>query len=164
MTKRWKKRLAGGVLVVIVLLGLGWFQTRNMARGQAPLIDAGMLDGGHFSSRQALGKPLLVHFWASWCGICRLEESTIVSLSRKYRVITIAMQSGNADAVRGYMEKRKLKMPVVVDERGILARRYGVNAVPVSFIVDGHGRIRNVTRGYSTWIGLRLRLWYASWF
>jgi len=51
---------------------------------------------------------------------------------------------------------------VLNDPDGVIATRWGVRAVPASFIVDGAGQIRFVEIGYTTGIGLRLRLWLAG--
>jgi alkyl hydroperoxide reductase subunit AhpC len=53
---------------------------------------------------------------------------------------------------------------VVNDPEGALSRRYGVSAVPVTFVIDAGGKVRFVTRGYTSGLGLRLRLWLAGLF
>ena len=53
-------------------------------------------------------------------------------------------------------------MPVLMDEDGEIARGWGVNGVPASFIVDTDGNIRHAGMGYATEMGLRLRLWLAE--
>lgn len=147
-----------------VLVAVGIYQSWSLVSGAVPEISAETLDGKPFSQQQFRGKPYLVHFWASWCGICRFEEKSIAALSKDYQVITIAMQSGDAAEVRAYLRQRGLDMPVIVDEQGALARRFGVRGVPSSFVVDGQGEIRAATRGYTSSWGLKLRLWYAGWF
>jgi len=73
----------------------------------------------------------------------------------------VAMQSGSDDEVAQYMQKEALSFPVLNDPEGVLAAQWGVRGVPASFIVDTAGRIRFVEVGYTTGIGLRLRLWLA---
>ena len=53
-------------------------------------------------------------------------------------------------------------MPVLMDQDGKLARRWGVNGVPATFIVDRAGKIVHASKGYSTEVGLRIRLWLAG--
>jgi len=55
-----------------------------------------------------------------------------------------------------------VSFPVVNDADNQISARWGVQAVPASFIVDTDGKIRYVEIGYTTGIGLRLRLWLAS--
>ncbi len=79
-----------------------------------------------------------------------------------WSVITVAMQSGNAAEVSQYLLEHSLHFPVIIDEEGDLARRYGVVGVPASFVIDGLGDIRFSEVGYTTGMGLRVRLWWAG--
>ena len=108
------------------------------------------------------GKPVLVHFWATWCPICRAEDGSIHDLAQDYRVLTVATNSGDAQEIARYMEENNLEFPVLLDESGEMGSRWGVNGVPSSFIVDSAGEIRSVAVGYTTGIGLRIRLWLAG--
>ncbi|MEJ2509848.1 MAG: redoxin domain-containing protein, partial [Gammaproteobacteria bacterium] len=87
---------------------------------------------------------------------------SIASIAKDYRVITVAQQSGSADAIRAYLHKHQVDFPVLADPDGSLSRRYGVRAVPASFVVGPRGRIRFVEVGYTTELGLRARLWWAQ--
>ena len=108
-------------------------------------------------------QPTLVQFWATWCPVCRAEQSSIEALASDYpNTITVAMQSGNAAAVNKFMREQSLSFPVINDADGSLAQAWGVHAVPASFIVDSKGQIRFVEIGYTTGLGLRLRLWLAQ--
>jgi peroxiredoxin len=103
-----------------------------------------------------------VHFWASWCPVCRLEQDNIANLAVDGRVITVATTSGTADELRGYLAEHALQLPVLMDEAGHIARQWGVNGVPATFVVDTKGQIRYAAKGYSTEWGLRLCLWLAE--
>jgi thiol-disulfide isomerase/thioredoxin len=106
---------------------------------------------------------VLVHFWASWCPVCRAEQSSIAAIAQdNQNVITIAMQSGTPEQVAAYMREQGIAFPVLNDPDGHIARAWGVHAVPVSFIIAPDGEIRFVEVGYTTQIGLRLRMWLAG--
>jgi thiol-disulfide isomerase/thioredoxin len=107
------------------------------------------------------GEPLLIHFWATWCGICRLEQNSVSDISRDWPVLTVAVQSGDNHEVGTYVRENKLGFRVIVDEEGELMGRFGVRAVPASFVLDGNGGIRFREVGYTTGPGIRLRLWLA---
>ncbi len=135
---------------------------RDVVSGMAPAISAHLLDGKAIELSQYQGTPVLLHFWASWCGICRVEEKGIDAIATDYPVITVAMQSGDKAAISTYLQQQGLGFPVVADPDGQLASRYGVRAVPASFIIDANGQIRFVELGYTTETGLRLRLWLTG--
>ena len=72
-----------------------------------------------------------------------------------------AFYAGSAAELAGYLARHELAFPLHVDEHGEMATRWGVHALPTSFVIDGNGRIRHVTAGLTTGVGLRLRLWLA---
>ena len=125
-------------------------------------MDGRALDGSPLSLSSLQGRPVLVHFWATWCPVCRLGDANIQAVSQHHAVLTVATQSGDVTALRKYMDERGLDFPVMLDESGFLAARYGVRGVPVSFIVDAASQIRFVEVGYTTELGLRARLWWST--
>ncbi len=160
--RRWLRRTAEIGFLVALVLGARAYVSRGAATGPAPALEGVALNGSRVSLSSLLGRPVLVHFWATWCPVCRLEEANIQAVSRHHAVITVATRSGDATELGEYMEERGLDFPVVLDESGFLATRYGVRGVPVSFIVDAGGQIRFVEVGYTTELGLRARLWWST--
>ncbi|HSP00272.1 MAG TPA: protein disulfide oxidoreductase [Thioalkalivibrio sp.] len=151
------------ILIFIVLFFAikAWVQ-RDMISGEAPQLVGLDLDGQEVSLADYRGETVLVHFWATWCRICRLEQDSIEFLSHSWQVLTVATQSGDAQELREHMSANELTHSVIVDADGQLAARYGVRGVPASFVVDGDGEIRFRETGFTTGWGLRTRLWLAS--
>ena len=149
------------VIILISLALKAWLQ-RSMIEGVPPLIQGTTLSGQPFDMQALKGKPLLVHFWASWCGVCKLEQDSIEAISKDHTIITIAMKSGTADEVRHYMQQHQLSFPVINDPEGKITYHFGVRAVPASFIINPAGEIAFREIGYTTNWGLRLRLWLAK--
>ena len=131
-------------------------------QGMAPAIVATTLKGETFDLRDHQSKPVLVHFWATWCPICEFENSNIVNIAEDYQVITVASWSETEAEVREYLRKEGLNLPVIVDEDGEWAKVYGVKAVPSSFFVDKKGFIQFVEKGYTSEVGMRARLWWLE--
>jgi peroxiredoxin len=165
---RWRKRLQswGAQLIIFLLLVLALeaFLTRESVGVMAPAIDAATIGGPRFTLQQFTGKPAVVHFWSTWCPVCELEQGMVNSLATQVPMITVAMQSGTPAEVRDYLKQQGVDYPVVNDEHGRLSARYGVKAVPASFILDSGGRVRFATRGYTSGWGMRARLWLAGFF
>jgi len=149
-------------VLLVVILGVRAWQQSGIARGPAPVLAGVLLNGKSVALSAFAGRPVLVHFWATWCPICRAEQGSIEALAHDVPVITVAMQSGERAAVVQYLRKEELSFPVLNDPNGAIAAQWGVRAVPASFVVDGAGQIRYVEVGYTTGIGLRLRLWLAG--
>jgi thiol-disulfide isomerase/thioredoxin len=149
-------------IFILLYLGVRTYMQWHLVSGPLPPIQSVTLSGKPFDSLQARKKPLLVHFWASWCPICRVEQNSIESISHDYPIISIAMNSGDAIEVRHFLQQQGLDFPVINDPEGELAKQFGVTGVPVSFVVNDRNQIRFVERGYTTEWGLRLRLWLAN--
>jgi len=168
MLKRIKKHLPKLLLELAVLLvfvvALEAFLTRDAVSGKAPAFEGVTISGEPFALASLEGSPAVVHFWATWCPVCNLEQGMIDSLASDYPVITVAMQSGEAQEVLAYLQEQGVDYPVVNDPQGQLSSRYGVTGVPASFVLDDKGEVRFVTRGYTSGPGMRLRLWLAGMF
>ncbi len=149
-------------LIIVVIIALEAFLTRDAVSGKAPAFGGVTLRGEAFKLSTLEGKPAVVHFWATWCPVCQLEHGMIDRLARDYPVITIAMQSGEAREVLGVLREEGVDYPVINDPQGSLARLYGVSGVPASFVLDDKGHVRFVTRGYTSGWGMRIRLWLAA--
>jgi thiol-disulfide isomerase/thioredoxin len=159
--RRWGRTLIQLGLILALFVLLHQWRTRPLASGPAPPLAGDLIAGGQFDLAEARGAPLLVHFWATWCPVCRLGDQDIDAIARDFPVITVALQSGGPSDIAAYLKGEGLGFPVIADTYGELASAWGVQGVPASFVVDGKGRIRFSTVGYSTETGLRGRLWLA---
>jgi len=160
--RRWRRRAVEVLVLLVLILGIRAWQQSGTASGPAPALAGELLDGKPVALAAFAGKPVLVHFWATWCPICRAEQGSIDALARDVPVITVAMQSGSREEVIQFLRKEALSFPALNDPVGVIAAQWGVRAVPASFIVDGAGQIRFLEIGYTTGVGLRLRLWLAG--
>ena len=158
----WPRRLGYLLLFVALVWGVNWWQTRHIETGPAPDLAGPLLNGSWFELGQLRGEPALVHFWATWCPVCRLEQGAIDALADDHPVITVATRSGDAEALRAYLDEHGLRFPVLLDETGVLAQRWRVGGVPASFVLDGSGEIRHAVFGLTTGLALRARLWLAD--
>lgn len=169
---RWRSYAVNLLLVTMVFGAVQLWQTRDVAGGQAP--DLVLTVVGADASRVTTtlsawreghpGQPVAIHFWADWCPICRMEEHSVTRLHRDWPVMTVAMQSGDADRVAKTMGQRQLPWVAALDPAGEMARSYGIPAVPGFLVVDRDGMIRTPAVGYTTEWGMRLRLWWVKLF
>ncbi|HED32908.1 MAG TPA: redoxin domain-containing protein [Gammaproteobacteria bacterium] len=154
--------LAQILLLTVVYFSVRAWQGRHDIQGLAPIIQGVQLNGEVFNLEKYRGAPVLVHFWATWCAVCRFESKNIAALAEDYPVITVATWVEDEKAVEAYLQQAGLDMPVIVDTDQRWARKYAIKAVPYSFIIDSNGYIRYIEKGYSTEAGLRLRMWWAG--
>ena len=150
------------VLILLVVAGVQWWKTRPLASGAAPSLVGLTRDGRTLDLAEFRGQPVLIHFWATWCPVCRLMDGAIDDLAHDYPVVTVALQSGTPEDLGRFMQEHGLHFPVIADPDGQLATRWGVRGVPSTFIVDANKQIRQSTVGASTEWGLRVRLWMTD--
>jgi cytochrome c biogenesis protein CcmG/thiol:disulfide interchange protein DsbE len=110
---------------------------------------------GEFVSLEDLrGRVVLVNFWATWCEPCRAEMPELDRAARAYhdagfRVLAINVLEDSA-AIQKYGAQLDLGIPLLVDPRGEVYEAYNVQGLPVSFLVDREGVIRDVHLGVLT--------------
>ena len=156
---RWLIELT---LIFTVLISVRLWMQRDIVSGVAPNINNMTIDGKHFDLYENKQRPILIHFWATWCPVCKLEQSNIENISKDMPVITVAMQSGDDEDIRQFMSDENLTFNVISDDSGELSRLYKIRGVPVSFIVNKDNKIEFTEVGYTTELGLKLRLWWAG--
>lgn len=145
--------LAGEILLfVCLMLALDAFLTRDTASGRAPLADIASTGD----------PPRVVWFWAIWCPVCKAELAAMAELSGEIPLRAVAMQSGSEKEVAAYLRQAGKILPTANDPDGRIAARWGVTVVPTTFVLDRHGNIRFATRGFTTSIGLRVRVFLAG--
>lgn len=152
--------IIGAILLFIFTNTISYLRKPELPDTQLPTLEVVLLDGSHYSPKE--GKPLLVHFWATWCPTCTLEASNIESVSKQYEVLTIAVNSGDKVKVENYMKEKNLSFKVVNDTQGFLAKQFHVEAYPTTFIYDGKGELTFTEVGYTSTAGFLARLKLAE--
>lgn len=122
---------------------------RSTAIGQiAPDISLPTPNGSSQSLSSLRGKYVLIDFWASWCGPCRVENPNVVKMYNKYKDKGFEIFGVSLDQSRekwlAAIEKDKLTWPHVSDLKGwesSAAQLYNVTAIPQTVLVDPEGKI-----------------------
>ncbi len=157
--KKILKESAIALLMIFVVSNvMSYLRKPRLESNALPQIEARLLDGTLFTGKVVKGKPIIIHFWAIWCPTCKLEVSNIQSISEKYTVLTIAVQSGDHEKVKVYMQENGLDFKVLNDTDGVWANKFRVEAFPTTFIYDGKGELRFTEVGYTTTAGLLARI------
>ena len=150
------------LIFLAVYFAVHLYQTRNAPSGLAPEIQGIMLDGRVFDKLSMIEKPVLVHFWATWCKVCEFEHGSINNIAQDYSVIGVASQSGSMAEVNAYVENKNLSYPILLDRNGFIAESWGVVGYPTSYIIGEGDQVIFTEVGFTSEFGMRVRLWMAS--
>jgi thiol-disulfide isomerase/thioredoxin len=148
-----------GVLVLPNVLGFARRAQHALIGEAAPDLDllvakngvAGVAEGSTLRLAQLRGQPVLLDFWASWCGPCAMQAPILERLSQRYGKDGLVVVGVNVDdapeVARHYAEKRELSYPIVVDVRDEAQKLYGVRSLPSVVLVDRKGKVRQFWAG-----------------
>jgi thiol-disulfide isomerase/thioredoxin len=143
------------VAVAVAALAAGFVARRALAPETAsssvtpPVVvlefDLAALDGPPVSSRQYTGRAVVVDFWATWCGPCRIQADILHALEEEYRSEPVSFLAVNVgepeDLVRQFVAEDPFEYPVLMDPDQDLSARYGIIALPTLMVLDGEQRV-----------------------
>lgn len=140
--------LLAAALVSILFMGIG----RDPAAIHSPLIGKAapafalreVGTGRTIDIAQMKGKPLVINFWATWCGPCWEEHPILVANAKMMQpdvqFLGVVFQD-TEDKIQSFLTQRGSSYPTVVDDRGKTAIAYGVGGVPETYFLDASGTI-----------------------
>ena len=118
----------------------------------APDFTLPTVNGPNLRLHEQRGRVVMVNFWATWCGPCRVEMPHLNRLYEKYRGSGFVLLGVNIDenprAAADLAAKLGMKFPVLLDTDKKVSRLYDLSAMPSTVLIDRDGRVRYVHRGY----------------
>jgi peroxiredoxin len=140
------------VSIVIILVGLlGMAGRPPLVGGPAPEISLKDLQGHEVRLSDFRGKVVLLNFWATWCKPCKEEMPAMQTSYEKLRdkgfVVLAVNELEDTDKVAQHIRDHGHTFEVVMDRNNTVANRYGVVGLPVSFLIDAQGIVRERITG-----------------
>lgn len=100
------------------------------------------------------GHPVILDFWATWCGPCQAESPIVNTIAQRYKdkgLAVVGVNTSDEDGLAEHFARKKgLKFPMVYDEGNTVARAYGVSSLPTLVVISKTGRIVAVRRGVTS--------------
>lgn len=139
--------------VVALMLYFGYHQARRNAASTritqstiAPDFSLESLDGKILRLSDFRGKAVLLNFWATWCGPCKIEMPWFVDLQNQYRsqglqIVGVAMDDGSKEDIAKFAKDMGVNYPILIGKDSVGDQYGGVPALPQSFLITRDGKI-----------------------
>jgi peroxiredoxin len=123
------------------------------AGGMAPDFELKTLDGKVVKLSSYRGKAVLLNFWATWCGPCKVETPWIVDLSKRYQaqgleVLGVSMDdASSSDDIAKFVKEMAIPYTIVQGTEAVGDAYGGVGVLPVTYYIDRNGKIVSTVIG-----------------
>ena len=135
------------LMLTWALLGTGCSEPLGARVGEpAPNFKLENLDGQFISLSDLQGKPVLLNFWATWCPPCRAEMPYLQQIYEEWSgkgPVVLAINIGESHSkARNFLQTHNLSLPVLLDTKENVARKYNITGIPATFFIDSDGTIQ----------------------
>ena len=116
----------------------------------APDFTGELMDGTSITLSELQGKPVIINFWATWCGPCVKEMPAFERLKDDFgdKIGIIAVNCGDdAETVKDFVEENGYTFPVVLDEEYSISMLYPTNSIPYTVVLDAEGKVTHISTG-----------------
>src|SRR6202008_792407 len=112
----------------------------------APDFELQTLDGSNLKLSSLRGKAVLLNFWATWCGPCKVEMPWFVELQKQYasegfQIVGVAMDDASTEDIAAFAKQMGVNYPILLGKEAVGLSYGGVNVLPTTFFLDRNGTI-----------------------
>ena len=129
--------------------------TRFPERKEAPAFSLKSLGGNTVTLSDLRGKPTILFFWGSWCTACKEDMALLQKFADgkkdQITIFTIAVDGEREKRVRGIIKDNKVTLPVLLVLKENVIKNYGINAIPVTYLISAEGYMAGKILGQRDW-------------
>lgn len=142
--------------VVAAMLFVGFHSARRAGSGNSDSLDVtgkpapdftlDSLDGKKIQLSSYKGQAVLLNFWATWCGPCKIEMPWFVDLQKEYgpqglQIVGVAMDDASKDEIAKFVKEMGVNYTILLGKEAVGQEYGGVNVLPTTFFIDRDGKI-----------------------
>jgi thiol-disulfide isomerase/thioredoxin len=139
------------IFITLLTNGISFYKSSDLNKEKLNLTEVHLLDNSIYKLDNT--KPILIHFWATWCPTCKLEAQNIEYLSHYYEVLTIAVQSGTDEELHKYLQEHHYTFKLINDQDGSYSNKFNIVGYPTTFIYDKNQNLVFSEVGYTSTFG-----------
>lgn len=147
------KIIASAAAVIFVVFGVFMIGTTSVSAQEAPDFTLTDLTGQKVSLSDYKGKVILLDFWATWCGPCKMEIPSFIQLQEQYGddvvVVGVSLDQGGPRVVEPFAKKNGINYPIVYGDGSVVQAYGGIRGIPTTFVIDRDFNIQRKYVGYT---------------
>jgi peroxiredoxin len=159
LEKKKKRRIIRAVILAILAIAVIYTLYSNLTKESRGSIQIGDpapdfvltdLSGEQHQLSDYKGKGVFLNFWGTWCEPCKEEMPHMEKMSKEYKdqVEVLAVNVGESEfQVKTFAEQYNMTFPTPIDKSKEVQKAYGVNPLPVTFMISPDGKVADIIVG-----------------